>query len=387
MISWQRCTLREVVAPVDTWSPARGAPDQEFTYIDLSAVDQDTKEIAAPRRLLGRDAPSRARQLVATGDVLVSTVRPNLNGVAQVPRSLDGATASTGFCVLRPIPTRVDGRYLFHWVRTDAFIGEMMRLATGASYPAVSDRVVMDSMVPLPSLTDQRRIAETLDRADELRRKREAALSGLDELQRSVFRACAREMDLADAEGRTCFLGELMAQRAGSVDPLKFPDEVFDLYSIPAYDGGVPETLAGSQIGSTKQIVQPGDVLLSKIVPHIRRAWVVGEAQGRRLIGSGEWIVFRTSVCEPEYLRELLLSDRFHAEFMRTVSGVGGSLLRARPAEVSRIQVSIPPLKIQRAFVAAVKGISKLRNRSNSAAAKLDALFASLQHRAFQGEL
>ena len=34
-------------------------------------------------------------------DILVSTVRPNLNGVAVVDKNLDGATASTGFCVLR----------------------------------------------------------------------------------------------------------------------------------------------------------------------------------------------------------------------------------------------------------------------------------------------
>jgi len=79
-------------------------------------------------------------------------------------------------------------------------------------------------------------------------------------------------------------LSEIMATKTGSVDPSKHPDEVFDLYSIPAFDRGTPEVIAGNEIGSAKQIVGPGDVLLSKIVPHIRRSWVVGATRGRRII-------------------------------------------------------------------------------------------------------
>jgi type I restriction enzyme S subunit len=48
----------------------------------------------------------------------------------------------------------------------------------------------------------------------------------------------------------------LMTKRAGSVDPSKFPDEQFDLYSIPAFDKGFHEVVAGSEIGSTKQVVE-----------------------------------------------------------------------------------------------------------------------------------
>ena len=129
--------------------------------------------------------------------------------------------------------------------------------------------------------------------------------------------------------------GELMSRRNGSVNPAKFPNEEFELHSIPAYDAGTPEVLLGKNIGSSKQIVQPNDVMISKIVPHIRRASVVGPSLGRRQIASGEWIVFRSEKVVPSYLRHLLLCDEFHAEFMATVSGVGGSLLRARPAQVA----------------------------------------------------
>ena len=173
-------------------------------------------------------------------------------------------------------------------------------------------------------------------------------------------------------------VGDLMVARGGSVNPLQFPDEEFDLYSIPAFDAGQPEIALGAEIGSTKQIVQPNDVLLSKIVPHIRRAWVVGDDRGRRLIGSGEWIVFRSEKVFPRYLRHVLVGDPFHQQFMQTVSGVGGSLLRARPAFVASIQIPLPPLDEQRRIAAILDQAETLRTQRRAALALLDRLTQSL---------
>lgn len=173
-------------------------------------------------------------------------------------------------------------------------------------------------------------------------------------------------------------LGEIMATKTGSVDPSKFADEVFDLYSIPAFDSGQPDVVAGSAIGSSKQVVQPNDVLLSKIVPHIRRSWVVGESRGRRLIASGEWIVFRSTRAVPEYLRQVLVGDPFHLEFMRTVSGVGGSLLRARPAHVAKIEIPLPPMPEQQRIAEVLDRADALRTQRRTALAQLDRLTQSV---------
>jgi len=169
-----------------------------------------------------------------------------------------------------------------------------------------------------------------------------------------------------------------MATRLGSVDPSKYPVESFDLYSIPAFDSGEPQVLKGGEIGSTKQIVEPGDVLLSRIVPHIRRAWVVGKSQGRRIIASGEWIVFRNGRVDSRYLRHVLVGDPFHSEFMRTVSGVGGSLLRARPAYVGKIRIPLPPLPEQQRIAEILDNADALRVKRRSALAQLDTLIQSI---------
>lgn len=176
---------------------------------------------------------------------------------------------------------------------------------------------------------------------------------------------------------QTIPLGSFAVKRGSSVNPAKFPNEVFELFSIPAFDSGTPETRVGSDIGSAKKCVEPNDVLVSRIVPHIRRSWVVGAANGHRQIASSEWIQFRSPDLYPNYLRHFLVSDPFHHRFMQTVSGVGGSLLRARPAEVFKIHVPLPPLEEQKRIAGILDAADALRIKRRESLAQLDALLQS----------
>lgn len=158
-----------------------------------------------------------------------------------------------------------------------------------------------------------------------------------------------------------------MARRQATVDPTNHPNESFHLFSIPAFDNLEPETLIGADIGSAKKTVEPGDVLLSRIVPHIRRAWAVPEKNGKRQIASSEWIVFRGEQFFPPYLRYFLTSDQFHVQFMNTVAGVGGSLLRARPDHVAKIPVVLPKLEEQKRIAAILDKADAIRRQRQTA--------------------
>ena len=177
--AWRWATLGEVTTSSANVDPRRN-PDVWFTYIDISGIDRAAKRIRETKRIVGSDAPSRARRSVQAGDVIVSTTRPNLNAVALIPDSYSGAICSTGFCVLRCKPD-ADEAYLYQIVQTEQFIDQMTRDMTGASYPAVTDKVVRTFEFPLPPIDEQRRIVREIDeQTAAIERARAAAQAQLD---------------------------------------------------------------------------------------------------------------------------------------------------------------------------------------------------------------
>lgn len=160
-----------------------------WKYIDIASVDRFQKKIVleSVSDITPDSAPSRARQLVFAGDIIISTVRPNLNTVAIIPKELDGAIASTGFCVLRPNKLKVDTKYLFHYVKSEAFVNSLVKLATGANYPAVSDKIIKEQQLKAISLCEQKEIAATLDKAENILHKREQAIKLADNFLRANF--------------------------------------------------------------------------------------------------------------------------------------------------------------------------------------------------------
>jgi type I restriction enzyme S subunit len=160
---WQTKALGEVLEKTETVNPLQ-SPDTEFDYIDVSSVSNTTFEVEQTQRLQGKDAPSRARKLVKTNDVIFATIRPTLRRIAIVPPHLNQQVCSTGYFVLRP-KSNLDHRYMYYWLFSEEFMGQMEALQKGASYPAVTDKEVRDQVIPFPPLPEQQRIVAILDEA------------------------------------------------------------------------------------------------------------------------------------------------------------------------------------------------------------------------------
>jgi type I restriction enzyme S subunit len=169
--------LGDYITHVRSVAPQAVFGDSNFTYVDISSVDRASRAILNPQVISTSAAPSRARQELAQGDVIVSTVRPNLNTVAIVTDEHADAIASTGFCVLRANTDRLDPRYLYHWVSSAATVARLVSSATGATYPAVSDKTIKSLEVSFPPISEQQRIATILDKVDSLRFKRQEVVS------------------------------------------------------------------------------------------------------------------------------------------------------------------------------------------------------------------
>jgi type I restriction enzyme, S subunit len=165
-------------------------------------------------------------------------------------------------------------------------------------------------------------------------------------------------------------LDKLLTQTENII-PADYEDELFELWSVPAFPSNEPEFLKGSEIGSNKQKVRQDDVLLCKINPRINRVWKVGKTTEFSQIASTEWIVFRSYGINPDFLVYKFQEPSFREELCENVSGVGGSLIRARPQEIKKLEILIAPLNEQRRIVEKVEA---LMARSRRAKEALDAI-------------
>ena len=185
---WEYKKLGEVCCPkskIQRATKCFGGSD-EILYIDISSIDNSVQEVNSITSFTMSNAPSRAQQKVEYGDIIVSTVRPNLKNVAFIKQHDSNLVVSSGFCVLRTTDD-IERNYLFRYITSDIFTQHLMKLTTGANYPAVRDLDVRDSTIPLPPKSTQIEIVSELDKINELIRLKKVQLKDFDNLAQSLF--------------------------------------------------------------------------------------------------------------------------------------------------------------------------------------------------------
>jgi len=171
----------------ETLGPAT-PPDFEFDYLDISAVERGRIDSSSIRRVKFRDAPSRARRVVRSGDVLLCTVRPGLQSHAQIGERQTGhLVCSTGFAVLRAKEQVADPHFFFHQLFSETISAQLRALETGSNYPAVNEADVRRLLVPAPDPSEQRVIATLLDTVDEAIAKSEAVIAKLKQVRAGLL--------------------------------------------------------------------------------------------------------------------------------------------------------------------------------------------------------
>jgi len=185
-------------------------------------------------------------------------------------------------------------------------------------------------------------------------------------------------------------VSELMVE-TGTVNPAQAPERQYELWSVPAFPTGTPEYVHGVEVGSNKQRVAPGDVLLCKINPRINRVWIVGERGPSEQIASTEWIVLRCPGFPPKFIMYQLREEDFRRRLCADVSGVGGSLTRARPKIVGELALRLAPLKEQERIIGRIEELQartrKAREALETIPDLLDQLRQSVLAAAFRGDL
>ena len=214
-VGWTKCSIGDLTLPVSKIDP-KADPYREIDYIDISSIDNTRHRIEGAKHYQLKDAPSRARQIIHTGDVLFATVRPYLRNIASVPSGYEQQIASTGFSVLRPAEG-VSPDFLFYKAISRDVVNALSGIQYGVSYPAVKDEQVRGQPLWLPPTGEQHRIVAKI----------EELFSELDKGIESLKTARAKLNVYRQAVLKHAFEGKLTAQwREQNKDKLEKPEQL-----------------------------------------------------------------------------------------------------------------------------------------------------------------
>lgn len=145
------------------WNP-KTHTNQYFSYIEISNIDTTVGNVSA-ERVLTSEAPSRAKMLTHSGNILISLTRPHRGAIGKVPETLDGAIASTGFAVISKITDKkVRPEFLLTILRTRICLDQMLQRSSGGNYPAITEDELKEIIIPIPSDEIQQKIIKTVEK-------------------------------------------------------------------------------------------------------------------------------------------------------------------------------------------------------------------------------
>jgi len=308
------------------------------------------------------------------------------------------ATTNQAVCNIVPDPERADTRFLFHALSNQ--VSNLVSLGVGGAQPNISQGIVKDLRIPLPPLAEQRRIAVVLDRAEALRAKRRAALAQLDTLAQSLFLDLFGDPVTNDRKWPRVKVGDFVAGFESGKSIVANDEEdtsskyrVLKVSAVTSLEFRPEESKAmpADYSPPPSHVVRAGDLLFSRAntTDLVGATAFVSQTPPNLLLPDKLWRFVWSAVekIDPDFVRFLFQHPKFRFEIGRRATGTSGSMKNISQEKVLTIPVGLPPLDLQHEFARQVAAVEKLKAAHRASLAELDALFASLQHRAFRGEL
>ncbi len=337
------------------------------------------------------------KQKLRTGDIVVAASSGSLDVVGKTAKVLHDFDGGFGaFCkVLRP-NSRVEPNYFAQFFKTPNYRRTISALASGANINNLRNEHLDELLVPLPPLPEQRRIAAILDQADALRAKRREALAQLNSLTQSIFIEMFGDPVSNSRGWKIASLGDLVSKLGSGATPTggdaAYKESGISLIrSLNVHDGEfvyknlafIDEVQAGKL---SNVVVEEGDVLLNITGASVARVCSVPKSVLPARVNQHVMIVRPNSTLNRIYLERLLLNPQMKARLLQ-VGGAGATREAITKAQAAELAIPLPPLDLQGVFAQRVSAVQKLQSCGGQSLKELDALFASLQHRAFRGEL
>ena len=394
-MSWPVATVGEVCEVVSGATPRTGKPefwDGNVPWVtpkDLSELGQ--KHLSdTPRKITKAGLKSCSARMLPAQSVLFSSRAPiGLVAINTIP-----VCTNQGFKSLVPRFDLVSPDFLFWWLKAQE--KHVQSKGRGATFKEVSKKIVEDLQIPLPPLAEQKRLAGILDAADAVRAKRRETLAQLDTLLQSTFLDMFgdpvtnpkgwEERTLGEL-AQDSFRNGLSPSTKGTVD-----GEVLTLSAITRgrFDFAAQKSVRFDKQPSPSQRLSTDTFLICR-----------GNGN-RRLVGTGAYpdrssnrvcfpdtmigVAISPSVLAAAYLQNVWRTRRIRRQIERGARTTNGTH-KVNQRLLSSIVFPVPPADLQLRFAAIVESIEEQEASQRAHLAELDTLFASLQSRAFRGDL
>ncbi|TFD48557.1 restriction endonuclease subunit S [Cryobacterium sp. Hh11] len=348
-----------------------------------------------PRMVTAEGLSNSGSKLLAAGSVLFSSRAP----IGHVAINSVPMATNQGFKSLVPDQTRADAKYLYWWLRANKTY--LQSLGNGATFKEVSKAIVSRVEVPLPPLAEQRRIAAILDQADELRTKRRRALTLLDELADSLFVDMFGDPVQNERGWPLAVMDEILDGIDSGTSPVcqdrRATDGEWGVLKLGAISTGeyLPrgnnKALLPNATPNRQHEVKVGDVLFSRknTMDLVGASVFVGETPTQMLLPDLMFrlVLHQAVAIEAVFLQRMLAQLSMRDRIRRLASGSAASMSNISKSKLLGLKVPVPPQTLQQEFVERAAVLESARQTVLSEKSLLDELFASLQHRAFRGEL
>lgn len=384
-MSWPFVPIKDCARVISGATPRSTVP----TYWDGDLAWVTPKDLAnlgakyiddTPRKITQAGLQACSAEILPPGSVLFSSRAP----IGHVAINTIPMATNQGFKSMVPKPC-LDPSFLYWWLRANR--ERLESLGNGATFKEVSKAVVERIEIPLPPLEEQKRIAAILDQADSLRRLRQRAIDRLNSLGQAIFYEMFGE---CFQEQRSCDLSDVMTIKKSLVDPKAEPFSSLPHVGPEHIDAGSGRiswgevrSAAEDGIISGKYEFSAGTVLYSKIRPYLNKVAL----PDRKGLCSADMYVLEPvdGVADRHFLKFLLMSKDF-------LSYAGSFSNRANIPKLNRKQLEgyaflLPSFDKQKGFRERIEGVLEQEISFASASSSSNALFSSLQHRAFRGEL
>lgn len=301
------------------------------------------------------------------------------------------ATTNQAVCHVVPDPSKADTGYMFHLLQAKA--AELVSRGVGGAQPNISQGIIKSLKIPLPPLEEQKRIAGILDQADALRRLRTRALDKLNTLGQAIFHEMFGEISKASNE--EFILGDLLTfVTSGGRGWAKYYSEQgqrfirsLDVQMNAIGDDDVVFVSPPDNAEAKRTRVEAGDVVLTITGSKIGRvASVKKEIEGAYISQHVAILRPDQNQVTPEFLSFFLSMEQFGQKQIKSKQ-YGQAKPGLNFQQIRSFRLPKVPIEDQQSFVRRLDEINITERNQTAAASANDTLFASLQHRAFRGEL